>query len=956
MANTISFDEQFYLQSNPDVAAAVSRGLVASGQAHFNNFGRFEARNPNAFFNTSFYLSQYPDVARAGVNPLTHFLTFGVNEARATNSTQLAAFDSDGNGFANEFNATAYLNANTDVAAAVRAGTFTSAYQHFIQFGQFEGRAATLANGTVVTGPFGNTGTGGSTLNLTAGIDTLVGTAGNDTFNATETSASTPAATLSALDSIDGGAGVDTLRVVQQAAIDTTAVAGLSIKNVENIQLTSAAGVTTNTTGFVGATALSTTSVGTATVTSAATTNVTTTVAGQATGAVAVNGGNNVSVTTVGGTSGTTDVGTTTAAVGTVNVVDGNSFANTIDAALGTVKVTGGTAVNVTQTSGASAATLGTTNFTVTQGAVTVTGTANTKTVSVTQDAAVTAAAGVTAAGKVGVVAGAVTIADANASSTTAAGTITTASLTNYGNSTINSGALSTVNLAGTGGTLGITAGALDTVAVSALALNTNGVTGGAITVDADYKTLNVTNSTAASTISGITASGATAVNIAGDAAINFTAQTLAAAKTIVSTNTAGVTLGSALGNDVAFTGGAGNDTISLGATTKAIDLGAGNDTVIISTTSLGAGGSINGGAGVDTLVANTNGSSIAGLPGFTGFETLRVAGSAAEGTHNANGFTALEVGATNGAVTFSNVASGVGLTVLSAPTGGVTVNLSNATGTSDVFNLALKSDANLAAGSVTLAGVETVNITNTDTLTTTASGINANSLTLAATSATTVTVTGNAGLDLTNTGNTAITKFDASGVQGATADAAALAVKFTSENTTTGAVVSITGGSGNDVLTGTAQANDTIVGGAGNDRLVYNGGADVFTGGAGTDVFAVSGATTKTAFLTITDIASKEQIDFSGASTGTIANGTLGAKVTLGAAATLDQYLDAAAAGNGGTNALVKWFQFGGDTYIVEDNAAGATFTAGTDALVKLTGVIDLSTATLASEVLTLA
>ncbi len=51
---------------------------------------------------------------------------------------------------------------------------------------------------------------------------------------------------------------------------------------------------------------------------------------------------------------------------------------------------------------------------------------------------------------------------------------------------------------------------------------------------------------------------------------------------------------------------------------------------------------------------------------------------------------------------------------------------------------------------------------------------------------------------------------------------------------------VNITGGTGNDVLGGSAQAaqTDVLNGGAGNDTLFGNTGADILTGGAGTDTF----------------------------------------------------------------------------------------------------------------------
>ncbi len=40
------FDEAYYLQSNPDVAAAVQEGLIASGYTHFVLFGQYEGRDP----------------------------------------------------------------------------------------------------------------------------------------------------------------------------------------------------------------------------------------------------------------------------------------------------------------------------------------------------------------------------------------------------------------------------------------------------------------------------------------------------------------------------------------------------------------------------------------------------------------------------------------------------------------------------------------------------------------------------------------------------------------------------------------------------------------------------------------------------------------------------------------------------------------------------------------------
>ena len=242
MANSIAFDEQFYLTQNPDVAAAVSKGLFASGQEHYNEFGRYEQRDPNAYFDTSFYLGEYPDVAASGINPFQHFLQAGAAEGRTFNANEMSTIDTDGNGLATEFNGDAYLKANPDVADAVASGALKSAYQHFVLFGEFEGRTATLMDGTAVSGPFVNGGTGGgtpatgSTFTLTTGVDNITGTAGNDTVIGTISTSGLGISnsTLQSGDAINGGAGMDTLRVVSSTA---GAAVTPSLSGVETIEL-----------------------------------------------------------------------------------------------------------------------------------------------------------------------------------------------------------------------------------------------------------------------------------------------------------------------------------------------------------------------------------------------------------------------------------------------------------------------------------------------------------------------------------------------------------------------------------------------------------------------------------------------------------------------------------------------------------------------------------------------
>lgn len=110
------FDAFYYLQHNPDVAAA-----GVDPYEHFQQFGWREGRNPNAFFDTAGYLDAYADVKAAGVNPFDHYNAFGWHEGRDPS----AGFDT-----------TAYLAAYADVAAA-----HVNPLLHFLQFGIGEGRS-----------------------------------------------------------------------------------------------------------------------------------------------------------------------------------------------------------------------------------------------------------------------------------------------------------------------------------------------------------------------------------------------------------------------------------------------------------------------------------------------------------------------------------------------------------------------------------------------------------------------------------------------------------------------------------------------------------------------------------------------------------------------------------------------------------------------------------------------
>ncbi|MCX5659512.1 MAG: tandem-95 repeat protein [Planctomycetota bacterium] len=130
------FDEAFYLQRNPDVAANVGAGKMwASGYMHFLAFGQTEGRRPNAFYVESFYLAQNADVA-ANVGPgkawrsgFEHFVAAGQREGRK---------------FSQLFDERTYLALNNDVKNAVIAGNWKSGFEHFLKMGFAEGRRFTV--------------------------------------------------------------------------------------------------------------------------------------------------------------------------------------------------------------------------------------------------------------------------------------------------------------------------------------------------------------------------------------------------------------------------------------------------------------------------------------------------------------------------------------------------------------------------------------------------------------------------------------------------------------------------------------------------------------------------------------------------------------------------------------------------------------------------------------------
>lgn len=323
------------------------------------------------------------------------------------------------------------------------------------------------------------------------------------------------------------------------------------------------------------------------------------------------------------------------------------------------------------------------------------------------------------------------------------------------------------------------------------------------------------------------------------------------------------------------------------------------------------------------------------------------------------------------GGATVNNVAAGVGLTVTGSDTTPAatptTIGVKGAAaGTADSFAITFAGTAGAGATEAAPTGIDvgTVVVDNVEALTVASSGTGfvANTLTLTDSKLKTLTITGDKALtvDFAGTNGTngatggAVSLIDGSAATGklninttnVTADSAAagLTVKGGSAADTitlVGHKATVDAGAGNDTIVTAATFGGTLTGGAGNDK--FDVAASVATGT--TEAAAV--------LTTITDFAAGDSVKLLTANA--LAGATLGAKTALDATVT---NIDLALAIASLTDAAneVSWFQYGTNTYIVAND--GTTGFAAGDLVVKLTGLVDLTNATLdgATAYLTLA
>jgi hypothetical protein len=466
------------------------------------------------------------------------------------------------------------------------------------------------------------------------------------------------------------------------------------------------------------------------------------------------------------------------------------------------------------------------------------------------------------------------------------------------------------------------------------------GATGGVTLNDAagdGFATVNIVTSGAAGSLSSLTSTDLTTVNISGDQ--KFTSLGLDSDVTTIdaSANTAGVTVNANAGAKLKATGSAAADTLSL---TVASSVSAGMAVSAFETVSMYASGS----ASVD-------------MDQFTDVTTLAL--SSVSGAHG-NTLTLTDVAA-------SPVinAMGAGKSTSTLDWNGLTVNLKDSSGTSDsvtinIGNLGTSvgtSDGEI--GALTAAGVETVTIAANDM-----DDLTINNATFAA--AKTINYSGSADTNFGTLSTAALTSFaggSATGdltlgtlnnptVDSSIATGSGKDAITTPNNVSAGKTMTITSGDGDDTITlqysttggattagelGTVDLNT----GDGNDKVtltaLVNGGiGDInfkLDGGAGTeDLFEVTAAGGAGA-VNIDVFDNFERINLLGAQDNTVnlsvptgyADTVLVTNVTTGGNETIS--LTAAA---GGSASIANWTYLGPVPTLIINGSTGAETLTG--------------------------
>jgi len=467
----------------------------------------------------------------------------------------------------------------------------------------------------------------------------------------------------------------------------------------------------------------------------------------------------------------------------------------------------------------------------------------------------------------------------------------------------------------------------------------------------------NLTGTLVAAAATKLTATGTATVDFSA-AALNNTIVTVDA-----SAMTAGG-LKVAAGNSAAFkfTGGAGNDQVNTGAVlgTGLVDAAAGTtDRLVVTNTAhitAAAGALYKGfeqlqvqdGVTVDVtqLAANNTIDTIrindAGAA--TGVTNLSAAQAAAVAITNAGVVGAITIGVKDASVGGQIDTVTAAMTTTTGAGAAQAMNLSGLT-LAGVEKLVLNGTGTVAAntGAVTL---DTTAATSLDSITF-KNAADGNVITIAAAQTAT-----NLNVDASSsTGGVTIDASLYNTTTGATLKGGSSVdiIEGTARGDT------ITGGAGNDVLSGTATVGQTAgtatVIGTIVTSVAASTAADTFTGGDGQDLFGIGTNNNLTNISSITDLnlgganaVSKVDalvFDLATASAATVITLTDAQKSAVAAAADFAAAVNLVLAAAPGTNNVAQ-FVYGTDTYVAANGAVGdgTNYVAVTDLVVKVTGV----------------
>lgn len=446
-------------------------------------------------------------------------------------------------------------------------------------------------------------------------------------------------------------------------------------------------------------------------------------------------------------------------------------------------------------------------------------------------------------------------------------------------------------------------------------------------------------------------------LTISGSIGLNADLSGLAALEEITSTSTGDLVL-TIDDTALAVTLGSGDDEVTQAAALdddQVINLGAGDDVIILAAVP-GADATVDGGAGTDGIAVVFANIGTDHSDNISNFEGVGLTDALAAGTLDVGNFddvneVHLEAGFTNAASAIDGLATGA--MIFSEAAGGaaavLTLGLAD-DGDADEVTVNLSEAAAADFGSLDVSDIEVLNLNVNDTA---AGTLPAMTVGIVDDDLTNL-VLGQTGEDdeasiIIDTALDDVGAVDASGMGDGN-----VTVSFAGNDG-----VTYTGSAGVDTVT--ATGDDATISTGDEDDVVTVDGVDVtvdlgegddtitlgdkttVTGGDDDDTFIVGIPTTANSYSIITDLEDGETVDFGIAS---VADAALDDAITLQDTAQFNDFIEAATAGDGSAAGIVKWFQFQGNTYLVQDNSASAVFDAGTDSIVRLSGLIDLSDA----------